>query len=135
MIRASVAALRELLEAQNLTVHEGGAPDGSTVPYAVLWADSGIRTGTKLTTGSDRADLLTTVVSVGSTEEQAGWVAERVFTALLDQTPTITGRGCAPITHETSDPLRRDSDVVQPGGSVTYEQVDVFRLTSWPTPA
>lgn len=132
MIRAVAAALQSMLEAQGLTVYPGGPPDGATVPYAVLWTDSGTRTREKLCAKSNRSDPLAAVTSVGSTEEQAGWVAEKVFAALLDQVPTVAGREFAPIAHEVSDPLRRDPDVVQPGGSVVFEQVDVFRVPNWP---
>lgn len=133
MIRAHVAAVKALLAGQGLTVHEGGAPDDATVPYVVLWTDSGTRTRTKMCPTSDQADLFVTAVSVGSTEEQTGWVAEKVFAALLDQAPAVAGRSIAPMTHEASDPLRRDPDVVQPGGAIVFEQVDVFRLISRPS--
>lgn len=118
---------------QALPVFPGGAPD--SVPqqrYAVLWTDSGTWASTKLCTGSDRVDMLVTVVSVGTTREQALWVVDRAFAALLDQTPTVAGRTCGPISHDSSDPLHRDPDPVAPGGAITYEQVDVFKLTSWP---
>lgn len=132
MIRAHADAVKALLEGQALTVHEGGAPDSAAVPYAVLWMDSGTRTRETLVASSGRDDLLVTVTSVGQDPTQAWWVAERVFTALLDVAPTVSGRTCSPITHEVSDALRRDSDVTQPGGSAVYQQVDVFRLVSRP---
>lgn len=132
MIREHAAALEELLAAQNLAVYQGGAPDAATVPYAVLWTDSGTRTQEKLPVDSSTVNMLVSVTSVGSTTEQAAWVADRVFAALLDQTPVITGRICQPVTHEVSDPVRRDDDVIAPGGSPVYQQVDVFRLVTRP---
>lgn len=121
-----------MLTAQGIQVYPGGAPGDAAVPYAVLWTDAGTRARETLAASSDRLDMLVTVVSVGSQPEQAGWVGERVFAALLDRAPAITGRTCSPITHEVSDSVRRDPDVVQPGGAVVYEQVDVFRLVTRP---
>jgi hypothetical protein len=132
MIRDHAAVLQAMLEAQGLTVYPTGAPDDAVEPYAVLWTDAGFRTGTKLCVGSDRADFLASVVSVGTTAEQAQWVAEKAFAALLDQTPIVAGRSCDPITHDSTDPVHRDPDPVAPGGSIVYEQIDVFKLTTWP---
>lgn len=105
-------------------------PDGSKVAplYVVVHSDAGIRSSERLLAAQTRADFTYTVHSVGETAEQAQLGAERVYAQVLGKVPVVAGRKCWPITAETSQPVRLDTDVSPP----LFYAVDVFRLSSIP---
>lgn len=135
MIREHAAAVIALLDAvADLTVYDGHVPSEPAFPYAVVYADNGTRSEVSIGFASDQLSMLVQVTSVGATADAARIIADKVSTALLDITPTITGRICAPIRLEDTRPAIEDRDVTIPGtGSHPIYGVDVYRLMSLPS--
>ena len=93
-----------------------------------MFIDNGVREQERFTGGQSTADFGITVHSVGTTPEQAQWVAERVYAQLLGARLTIPGRKARPVRAITSQPLQKDTDVSPP----LFYCVDVFGLTTTP---
>ena len=132
MIREHVAAVKALLTAVLAdAVYDGEAPSAAdpTTPerYVVLWPDNGDPQAEHLCGTSSTVTMLIQTTAVGKTADQARWVADKVFPALLDVRPTVAGRVCDPIRHDTAQPIRRDDDA---GG--WFYAVDVWRLVTRP---
>lgn len=128
MIRAHVTAVRALLTAAGLTVYDGKVPDGPAMPYVVVYADGGLAAPDNLASVSTWRMWGFQTTAVGTTADQARLVAEKAQGALLDVTPTVSGRTCGRIQHDTSRDVQRDDDVVPP---VMYA-VDRWRFNSVP---
>lgn len=127
--RAHVTAVLTLLDAvPNLTTYDGLVPARPVLPYAVVWPDSGRAERSSILAASNVVASEMYVTCVGSSREQAQWVAEKVDAALLDVRPTITGRSCWPIEQVLTRPVQRDDDVDPP---LVYA-VNVYRLASIP---
>jgi len=134
VIREHANAVLTLLQAvPNLTVYDGHVPDEPAFPYAVLYADDGLRGPLALTLTSDQVTMTLQVTSVGATADAARIIADKVSGALLDIRPTVASRACWPIRHESTRPAIEDRDVVIPGTSLhPIYAVDVYRLASLP---
>lgn len=134
MIREHAAAVVALLDAvPDLTIYDGRVPAEPSFPYAVLYADDGLRGPVSLTLASDQVTMTVQVTSVGATADAARVVADKVSGALLDVRPSITSRVCWPIRHEGTRPAIEDRDVTIPGTSLhPVYTVDVYRLASLP---
>jgi len=96
--------------------------------YCSVFVDNGFRDQERLTGGQWTADFSITVHSVGTTPEQAQWVAERVYAQLLGVRLTIPGRRARPVRAQGSQPVRVDADVSPP----LFYTVDEFGLTTSP---
>jgi hypothetical protein len=96
--------------------------------YVAVFSDSGWRTAERFTGAQSTSAQSFTVHSVGTTPDQAQFVADRVFTQLLDWTPSVAGRVCRRMRHEASEPVQIDADVTPP----LFYAVDVFEVTSSP---
>jgi len=96
--------------------------------YVTLFMDSGDWVQERLTGPQSTATFSLTFHSVGSTAEQAQYVAEKVFLQLLGFTPNVPSRECRRIRHVNSQPIQLDRDVSPP----IYYCVDQFELTSDP---
>lgn len=121
--RTQAAAVIALLESAGLAVGDGTATGITASKYAVVYADLGVPDGTL---GDPFADLDQTVFvhGCGTTAEQAQWVADKARTALLGASLTITGRATLWITHNHSQPVQRD-DQIMPGVFYTVDQYTV----------
>lgn len=128
MIRAHVAGVIALLTGSP-TVYDGKVPDSTNPPYRVVYANGGLAIVTNTAGDSNCREWSFQTTAVGSTPEQARAVAEKNQTALLDSHPTVSGRTCGPIRHETSRSVERDDDVSPP----VFYAVDVWRFMSLPT--
>jgi hypothetical protein len=131
VIRAHVNAVKALIEGDVQmvgAVYVGGAPPPPPDRYVVLYPDSGLPEDTGLDLDADQVEMLLQATYVGTTVEQALWVAERVRARLVNATPTVAGRVCWPLSIQVSQPLRRDDDVTPP----LYFAVDVYELRSIP---
>lgn len=135
---AHAQAILALLDADNdpppLVFFDGYVPDKTAPPYVVVYfaidspaaeMDLGV---SDLTAASRRVDCHVYCHSVGSTGSAARSVASRVRAALLDATPTVSGRTCFPIRHVENQPAVRDEST----GVLVMDQVDVYRLSSVP---
>jgi hypothetical protein len=120
----ATAAVLALLRADaNLTVHDGKVPTDPTTgklparPYVVVYGPpdgDGDRIVDSLSGSSSRSDGVVTTTVVGDTAESVRIVAKRVRAALLDVSPTVTGRSSFPIRVSSSQDVRRDDDVQPP---------------------
>lgn len=91
------------------------APSDLTYPYAVVYHRDE-------TTGDNGTLADPTVVglvewqvtSVGTTADQAMWMAHKTRTALNGWLPTVTGQAFSPVTLDGSNSVLRDDDVQPP---------------------
>lgn len=83
-------------------------------PYVVVHPTPGTYDGTL---GDRYKDLLMAfqTTAVGDSPEQALWIHDATVTALLDATPTVSGRVSHPIwLEESPEPVRRDDTLAEP---------------------
>lgn len=131
MIRAHADALKARLEEDPVLAtctFEGLVGDDAPERYCSFFINSGDRYGDRLASPDVSADFTVTVHSVGTTPEQAQFVAGRVFGQLLNYTLDVAGRTCSWLRHTGSMPTQLD-DAVQPG---VYFSADEFTFVSDP---
>jgi hypothetical protein len=134
MIAEHAAAVLALLDADNtapaLLVFDGVVPAGTSpgpTPYVVVYFESG-HPDLTFTGATHRFDLRIICHSVAGGNQSVRIVADRVAAALLNVTPTVSGRTCWPIRWESgSPPIRHERT-----GDLVMNAVDVFVLTSIP---
>lgn len=120
-----------------LKVFDGFVPPTTQAgpPYVVVYLgfdspEAELDMGTSdFTNASLRVNCSVTCHSVGANAIAARAVAARVRGALLDVSPTVTGRTCFPMRMVDSQPLQRDEST----GVTVMDQVDVYRLSSVPS--
>lgn len=136
MIQAHADAMLALLDADNgpppLVVLDGAVPTGQRPPYVLIYftdADPE-QSGSRRLTGESRRHVTRAYShSVGGDAVAARGVAQRVRAAWLDVVPVIAGRTCFPIRREEGQPAERDETT----GTLVMDQVDVYRLESFPS--
>lgn len=127
-------AVLALLTGAGITCHDGTVPANPTYPYAVLYTNAGDRDTTNLDYSSDVQAYDMQVTSVGASAAAARIVADKVSTALVDVTPTVSGRTCWPLRVAATQTAREDRDVTIPGTAThPHYAVAVFRLASVPS--
>jgi hypothetical protein len=127
---AAVLALLNAVTSPALTVYDGKVPSGidpKTTPYVLVYFASG-RPDLTFDSATYTFQLRATCHSVGGNAQAARMVADRVATALLDVTPTVSGRSCFPIRWEEGFPPQRDEST----GQTVMDQVDVYAFMSVP---
>lgn len=133
MIRAHADAVLGLLTAApgSLRVLDGAVPNGAVPPYVLVYfADNDPETSDSrpLDGRSDRFVQRVYVHCVGGNASATRALGERVRTALLDVTPTVSGRSCFPIRREEGQPPQREEST----GTLIMDRVDLYRLESVP---
>lgn len=135
-LRPHVDVVVVALRSAGVVVHRGIGPSDplTAAPYCVVYA------GTTETDGPSSdlyADALTEVqvTSVGKTSEQAEWVADKAFAALVGTFPNPPpGRRWlmpgAPVGHVLTRPVTRDDDFGK--GSPLFYIVQIFSLPTTP---
>ncbi len=129
MIRAHNKAFVDALKAvPGLTnaVFTGRAPDVAPPPlYVVVYGDTGTPDG--YTMGALPAARRWTVSTlyVGTSENEAWWVAEKVETAMLGRRLTVAGRLCTPLRRQASRPV-----AVDPDDETVFSGTDVWTFAS-----
>jgi hypothetical protein len=108
-----IDAVTQVLTAAQLTVYLGGAPQGVSPPYVVLYPSPG--TPVRASLADNRVDWQGTVqlTCVGATAEQALNVSDRA-TAALDAPLTVAGRQGRRPEALDGQPVTRDDDVTPP---------------------
>jgi hypothetical protein len=128
-------AVLGLLYASDLTVYPsetGGAatvPNEAPPPFVSVHLAVYRPNGGRLTTRSTRMVARIYANCVGADDIQARGVSDLVAAALLDVRPTIAGRTCFPIRHETQQqPPREDESA----GALLVTLTEIYRLESLP---
>ena len=115
-----------LLDALRVVVETG---DGEGVPnlarYAVLYPSPGRRSAEDVAGTYDLLEYRFTVVNVGSTPQQAEWVATRTADTLTGRRLTVPGLACGPIEAYEPTQIVRDED--NPDATVFYTSA-AYRL-------
>lgn len=114
------------LEAAGLTVGDGEAPSGSP-PYVNVHAIPGGRAFGSLEEPHEDAELVYQVTCVGTTREQAEWLADKSM-VLLDGV-TVDGRSIAFVELDSLPGSRRDTSVTPE----VWQATPRFRLKSTPS--
>lgn len=137
-VQQHAAAVLGLLQADTgppqLVVLDGFVPTGTNPPYVVVYfsvisPEAAVAPeSSNLDYDSRQVDCWIYCHSIGANGVASRAVAGRVATALLDRTPTITGRFCWPIRHIENQPASRDEST----GTLIVDQVDVYRLSTIP---
>ena len=132
-IQAHADAILALLDADNtapaLVVYDGRVPDLTEPPYVVVYfADNDTPASSPLTGEYRRYAMWAYCHCAGGNQIAARAVAQRVRAALLDVTPTVTGRKCWPIRREEGQLVDRDEST----GLLVMDGVSVYRLESVP---
>jgi hypothetical protein len=135
-IAAHASAILALLDADNtppaLVVLDGAVPQTQLPPYVLVYfdhTDPDQAESRPLTGASQRHVTRAICHCVGGNQAASRAVAQRVRTALLDVIPSVSGRTCAPIRAEDSQPTRRDETT----GSLVMDTVLTYRLESVPS--
>jgi hypothetical protein len=103
LMQAGVPAARKVYLAE--------AAAGAVPAYAVVYPDSGMLSGFhRSLTNAGPTELRYQVTCVGSTPEQAAWMADKMTAALLGGVPTVSGRRVWSAVQEGSQPVRRDDE-------------------------
>lgn len=120
-----------------LTVFDGRVPntDPPTAPPFVLVRCTVRAMGARdrpdasdLTFRSLPVEVTARIHSVGESARAVRALTARVSAALLDWTPTVTGRSCAPMRHMDSADMPPDEAT----GIAYHEVADVYRFVSHP---
>jgi hypothetical protein len=121
VIAAHVAAVKALLTGQGLTVSVGFPVDVNGVPivlpsrpYVVLLHNDGVAADRTLEAISATRGFEFQTTTVGDSDVACQQINDKVFAALLDVVPTVSGRSCWPIEHTASDQTRPDMDETPP---------------------
>jgi len=128
---AILAILNAVDDVPALVVYDGAVPQLTAPPYVVVYfadADPLESTSTHLTHEARRHITDAYCHCVGTNGQAARMVADRVRTALLNVTPTVSGRACFPIRRTDGQPAQRDETT----GRLVMDKVDVYRLSSIP---
>ena len=129
-----VEGVLSLLEGLPYTLYRGQVPDRPSFPYVVVFADTGREdsSGRRLT-GHARDAFDVQVNSVALSDAAVRVVADDVRRRLLNARPTIPGRRCGLIRHQSSIPVRADRDVTDPDtGLNPMWSADMYTFQSVP---
>jgi len=103
MVQAAVPPERKIFWAQ--------AAANAVPAYAVMYPDGGLKSAFHRTLANNGPnELRYQITSVGSTPDQAQWMADKVAHALLTAIPVVAGRRVWPTVEEDSQPVRRDEE-------------------------
>ncbi len=92
-------------------IHNGKAPPGADLPYAVFYFDTGSKAVFHRNVVNDAPrDQRYQTTFVGETPEQVAWVADAVTTSLTGGVPVVAGRRVWPVIDEGSQPIDRDDE-------------------------
>jgi len=126
VLRTHTDAVITRLQALGVTVGDAQAPTGNP-PYVVVYPVTGGDTYGPLGAQNDDAELIYQVTCVGTSRQQAQWLADKAMGLLSGI--TVTGRSLPLVTVETVPGVMRDDDVQPP----IFWAAPRFRLFSTPS--
>lgn len=126
------AAIKALLAGCTIGGYPGGQViDPPTMPYWVLFMDTGTDDQEKLCGASNKLTVRWQVTSVGETDDAADIVSGKTYALLADVRPVVAGWSPGLIRRVTSIPVRADKDVTLPGSNLhPMFGVDMYELVS-----
>lgn len=124
-LRVHTDAIIAALETAGLTVGDADAA-GLSAPYVVVYSIPGGRVSGTLANPHEDAEIVYQVTCVGSTREQAEWLADKSMT-LLDGL-SVAGRSIAFVDADGFPGTRRDTDVTPP----VFVSTPRFTVTTTP---
>jgi hypothetical protein len=122
------AVLLALLEAIPQPVYDGEVPSGATRPYVLVYITVQTSDTSTFTAASDITTVTLYAHCVGDTAAAARLVQAAVRSALLNITPTISGRTCGQISEDEA--LSPDTD--ETTGVSVMDAISIYSLTTWP---
>lgn len=125
LLRAAVAAVPPM---QVFPLPDGTVPSGLVPPYVRVYVAVERPDSTDLGGASNQAVCRAYLHQVGGNDVAARAAADVCADALLDVTPTVSGRVCWPIRHEAQQPPQRDEQA----GPMIIDQVDVYTFQTAP---
>ncbi len=135
-LRPHVDVVVTALKGSGLTVHRGIGPADplTAAPYCVVYAGIATTDGPSANRFAD-VNAEVQVTSVGRTSEQAEWMADEAFAALIGSNlnPPPGRRWLCPgdpVEHVLTRPVIRDDDFGK--GSPVFYAVQIFALPSTP---
>lgn len=126
--RLHAAAIEALVEAA-VTCHRASAPNNAAPPYVILHADQGHGRVTSYAADTDHLTFTFQTTSVGVTDEQAKWAADKARGAVEDVRPTVSGWSCRRIRQVDTQPVDRDDKIDPP----LFYAVDVWQYIATPS--
>jgi hypothetical protein len=126
--RPHVNAVLDTLRGAGIATGHGTEPDPAPDRYVIVDHDSGQAQPRTLYDSDGALTLELDLSAVGTTAEQALWLADKARSLLSGLTPTIPGRSCHPIRQVGTGPLLRDDDVAPP----RFVVIATYRFTSSP---
>jgi hypothetical protein len=126
VLRTHTSAVITRLQALGVAVGDAQAPTGNP-PYCVVYQVAGGDTYGPLAAQNDDAELIYQVTCVGTSREQAQWLADKTMGLLSGI--TVTGRSLPLVTVEMVPGIQRDDKVSPP----VFWAAPRFRLFSTPS--
>lgn len=118
------AVISRLETSTGKNIGQGEAPPNLTLPYAVVRSQDETDVDVNLADPHDLTIFEWFVMSVGSTEDQALWMQQKVRVALLGWQPSVAGITCGFVMRDGGAGVTRE-DAAQPP---TFFAVDRFNV-------
>ena len=137
-LRTHTGVVVTMIDTAGLDVYRGIGPPAphDSVPYCVVYSGDAHTEGPSGDPDSD-VSMEVQVTSIGDSEEQAAWMADRVRNTLLSVTPPTPPSGRAwlrpqrPIDHVLTRPCERDDDAGP--GAPLYYIASVYAIPTTPS--
>jgi hypothetical protein len=123
LLTAAIASPRKVFDGQV----DPPVADVKATPYVLAYFDAA-RPDLNFQGATYTFQLRITCHSVGANAQAARRVAQDAAAALLDVSPTVSGRKCYPIRWEEGTPPQRDEST----GVTVMDQIDTYVLRSVP---
>jgi len=128
VVREHTDAVIAALEAAGLTVGDAVAPDDTDPPYVVVYAIAGGGSTGTLARPDDDAFLVYQATCVGTSREQAEWLADKALELLGPDAVAVPGRRVCRVSLDMHGGIQRDDNVTPP----VFWSAPRFRMTTTP---
>lgn len=137
-MRAVDDVVLDLLRGASVDIHDGefllSEPDTQRqvvpyeTPYAVYYSSVGTDDRRRITGRSARRSVFFSITYIGGDRNQAKWLGEKIRDLLNDKPIVIPGHNSWLCQLQESQRVRRDDEVVRPGGKPLFYGVDNYAL-------
>lgn len=111
-----------------LNVHDS-RPASPIYPYVIVYADGGVSSSDREADVRVSRAVTWQTTTVGTSAAQCRSALARVTDRLEDWRPTVAGRMCSKVDHETAQPVRPDDELPD---RVVYYATDQWSFVSDP---